>query len=46
MPLNRLLGIDLPRGIQEQPKECRYWLRPAFRALLDSGDLAHLELLE
>lgn len=25
MPLNRLLGIDLPLGIQELAKECRNW---------------------
>lgn len=46
VPPGKPLGIGLLLDVHEQDNEWRYWLRPAFRALLESGDLDHLRLLE
>ena len=46
VPPGKPLGILLLVEIREQDKEWRYWLRPAFRKVLESDDLAHLKLLE
>ena len=46
MPPNRPIGILLLLEIREHDREWRYWLRPAFRALLESAEVAYLKLLE
>ena len=46
MPPGKPLGIGLLLDVRQQEKEWHYWLRPAFRELLESDEVAHLKLLE